>query len=124
EEERKQAEAMRPLLEAQVKLILTPWFRFFLGYDPRPALRKTRVPVLALIGAKDVQVPPKENVAAITKALREGGNKDFTVKELPGLNHLFQTCKTGAVAEYARIEETFAPSALELLADWVRQRTS
>ena len=56
-------------------------------------------------------------------ALKAGGNADFTVKELPSLNHLFQTSKTGAVSEYGEIEETFAPSALDLVADWILKRT-
>ena len=68
-------------------------------------------------------MPSKANVEAITQALKEGGNKDFTVKELPNLNHLFQTCKTGGVSEYAAIEETFAPATLELIATWIGQRT-
>ena len=118
-EERKELEKQKGLVEAQLQLVLTPWFRYFLTYDPRPALRKVRVPVLALIGEKDVQVPPRENLKAITVALAEGGNKDYTVKELAGLNHLFQTCKTGSLAEYGQSEETFAPSALKLIANWI-----
>ena len=121
-EERKEAEKVKDAAEAQLRMVFTPWFRYFLTYDPRPALRKVRVPVLALVGEKDVQVPPKENVKAIAAALAEGGNKDHTVKELAGLNHLFQTCKTGSLAEYARSEETFAPSALKLISDWILQR--
>lgn len=121
-EERKELEKQKSLVEAQLRLVLTPWFRYFLTYDPRPALRKVRVPVLALIGEKDVQVPPKENIKAITAALAEGGNQDCTVKELASLNHLFQTCKTGSLAEYGRSEETFAPSALKLISDWILKR--
>jgi uncharacterized protein len=109
-------------LEAQLKTIVTPWFRFFLTYDPQPALRKVTVPVLALIGEKDIQVPPKENIQALEEAFKD--NRDATVKELPELNHLFQTAKTGAIAEYGRIEETFAPSALELIGDWIVKRTA
>jgi fermentation-respiration switch protein FrsA (DUF1100 family) len=124
DEEKKAAKGQEVALQAQLKMIQTPWFRYFLTHDPRPALRQVRCPVLALNGAKDVQVPSKENLGAIEKALREGGNKDFTVKELPGLNHLFQTCKTGGIAEYGTIEETIAPAVLDLVADWVRQRTS
>jgi fermentation-respiration switch protein FrsA (DUF1100 family) len=104
-------------------MVLSPWFRHFLTHDPRPALRKVRVPVLAIVGEKDVQVPAKENLAAIAAALKEGGNTDHTLKELPGLNHLFQTCKTGLLGEYATIEETFAPSALELVSSWVLEKT-
>lgn len=109
--------------DQQIAFTQTPWFRFFLGHDPRPALIKVRCPVLALNGEKDVQVTPKENLRAIEKALKEGGNSDFTIKEMPGLNHLFQTCKTGAFSEYAQIEETIAPAVLELIADWIVKRT-
>jgi fermentation-respiration switch protein FrsA (DUF1100 family) len=100
----------------------TPWFRFFLTYDPRPTLRQVKVPVLALNGEKDLQVPPKENLAAIAAALREGGNRQVQTQELPGLNHLFQTARTGAPSEYAQIEETFAPAALQRVGDWIARR--
>ncbi len=124
EEQQKQAKAMAGAMQAQLKMIESPWLRYFLTYDPRPALGKVHCPVLALIGEKDLQVPPKENLPEIEKALKTGGNKDFTVKELPGLNHLFQSCKTGAISEYGQIEETFAPSALELIGDWIVKRTT
>ena len=116
-------DAQKKNLDAQLETVTTPWFRFFLTYDPRPALRKVRVPVLVMIGAKDIQVPPKENLEAIKKALEEGGNQDVTLKEMPGLNHLFQTAKTGTLSEYAQIEETFAPAALDVLAEWIGKRT-
>jgi fermentation-respiration switch protein FrsA (DUF1100 family) len=122
-EEQKASAALQGLIEAQLKVVLTPWFRFFLTYDPRPALRKVEVPVLVLIGEKDLQVPPKENLQAIGKALDEGGNKDHTVMEMPGLNHLFQTSKTGSITEYGRIEETFAPAALAEISSWIRKHT-
>ncbi len=104
------------------KRLNTPWFRFFLTYDPRPTLRQVKVPVLALNGEKDLQVPPKENLAAIAAALREGGNRQVQTQELPGLNHLFQTARTGAPSEYAQIEETFAPAALQQVGDWIARR--
>jgi hypothetical protein len=75
--------------------------------------------VLALNGEKDLQVPPKENLGAIEKALTESGNKNFKTMELPKLNHLFQTCETGAIDEYIRIEETISPVVLEILKEWV-----
>ena len=105
---------------AAVRRFLSPWMRFFLAYDPRPALQRIRCPVLAINGEKDLQVLPKENLAAIESALRAGGNRAATVKELPGLNHLFQTCKTCSVAEYSQLEETVAPVALELMSQWIR----
>jgi hypothetical protein len=83
-----------------------------------------QVPVLALIGERDLQVDPKQNLPEIREALRSGGNPDFTVRELPGLNHLFQRAETGSLEEYARIEETIAPAALEEIVDWILERTT
>jgi pimeloyl-ACP methyl ester carboxylesterase len=106
-----------------LKQLLSPWFRFFLTFDPRPVLAKVRCPVLALNGEKDSQVLPGDNLPVITAALRAGGNRDVTAQVLPRLNHLFQTCTTGAVTEYGQLEETFAPAALEVIGDWVVQHT-
>jgi fermentation-respiration switch protein FrsA (DUF1100 family) len=104
---------------AQIKQVTSPWFRYFLVYDPAPALMKVKCPVLAINGEKDLQVPPKQNLPAIRKALEAGGNPNFEVEELAGLNHLFQTAKTGSPAEYAEIEETISPVALQKIADWI-----
>jgi len=107
---------------AQIHQLTSPWFRYFLAYDPAIALRHLSCPVLAINGGKDTQVLPKQNLPPIRKALQEGGNQHFEVDELPGLNHLFQTAKTGAPAEYADIEETISPIALEKIASWILQR--
>jgi hypothetical protein len=106
-------------LEAQIKQITTPWFRFFLTYDPRPTLARVKCPVLAINGEKDLQVDPDQNLPEIEKALRGGGNARVTIVELEGLNHLFQRCETGAPAEYAKIEQTIAPEALERIGSWI-----
>ena len=105
--------------KAQSRELASPWMHFFLTYDPKPALEKTRCPVLALDGSKDVQVPPAEDLAAIGSALSAGGNVNITIRELPNLNHLFQTCTTGSPSEYAKIPETMAPVALTTIGDWV-----
>jgi pimeloyl-ACP methyl ester carboxylesterase len=122
EEERKKEELSEEAIEAQFKQILSDWFLYFLTYDPRPVLKDVSCPVLALNGEKDLQVPPKENLAEIGKALKAGGNRDVTLKELPGLNHLFQTAETGAVSEYGKIEETISPAVLQLIGDWILER--
>lgn len=122
EADRPKAEAVEAAVEAEIGRVNTPWFRFFVSHDPRPDLAKVRCPVLALIGERDLQVPPAENLKAIGEALKRGGNPRATVRELPGLNHLFQNCKTGSVTEYGAIEETFAPSALALIGDWVLEQ--
>src|SRR5207237_552269 len=106
ENARKKLEAQLSTVDRRVNQILSPWFRFFLSYDPRPTLLKVRVPVLALNGEKDTQVPAHEDLEAIEQALKDGGNRDHKIVLLPNLNHLFQTSKTGAPSEYAEIEET------------------
>ncbi|HEX6806889.1 MAG TPA: alpha/beta fold hydrolase [Gemmatimonadaceae bacterium] len=113
----------RAAAEAQIdkgmSQLISPWFRYFLHYDPRPVLRRVHVPVLALGGSLDLQVPAREDLAAIDTALRAGGNRDYRVEELPKLNHLFQTATTGAPSEYATIDETVAPAALDAIATWI-----
>lgn len=109
-------------IRAQLAPLEGPWFRYFLLHDPAPVLRRVQVPVLALNGSLDLQVDPAQNLPAIEAALREGGNPDFTVEELPGLNHLFQTAETGAPSEYGQIEETFSPLALDRISHWILDR--
>lgn len=109
--------------EAQVQALaeqaLTPWMRYFLTFDPRPALEKIRVPVLALNGELDVQVDAEQNLTAIAAALEKGGNQDVTVHRLPEHNHLFQRARTGLMNEYGAIEETLSPKVLDLIRDWI-----
>ena len=120
DEEKKAMEAAGPdATMAQIKRLRSPWFRFFLTYDPRPTLAKIGCPVLAINGEKDLQVPPRENLEAIEQAIKSGGNDRVTIKEIPGLNHLFQPSETGSPSEYARIEETFSPRALKIIGDWI-----
>lgn len=102
---------------------LAPGSRQNLKFDICPVLRQVRCPVLALNGGKDCQVPPQENLAGVERELKAGGNKDCTLRELPGLNHLFQTCGTGATSEYIKIEETLSPLLLQTVSDWIIAKT-
>jgi pimeloyl-ACP methyl ester carboxylesterase len=107
------------LVKSQTERWSSDWFRNFLTYDPATLLEMVTCPVLALNGEKDLQVTPKENLSAISKALERGGNTNVTVKELSNLNHLFQNCETGSPAEYGKIKETFSPVALKEITDWI-----
>lgn len=121
-EQRKAMGLSEAMIESQSKVAASPWFRQLLAYDPRPTLRRVQCPVLALNGGKDLQVAALENLAAIREAVTAGGNPRVKIVELPGLNHLFQTCTTGAVSEYGQIEETISPSVLGLVSDWIREQ--
>jgi pimeloyl-ACP methyl ester carboxylesterase len=108
-------------IDKQIQQYTDPWFRQFMRHDPRPALRQTDAPVLALYGEHDLQVPPAQNADPLRKAL--SGNPDATVEVLPGLNHLFQPADTGLPSEYGQIEATIAPKALDAIAGWIAERT-
>jgi fermentation-respiration switch protein FrsA (DUF1100 family) len=119
DKEKQEAGDKEIFIESQMKTLLSPWFRYFVKYDPYPTLKAVKCPVLAINGEKDLQVPPKENLSALEHALIEGGNKNFKIVEMPDLNHLFQKSKTGAPIEYGNIEETFSEDAMKIIADWI-----
>jgi pimeloyl-ACP methyl ester carboxylesterase len=106
------------IINMQIRRLATPWYKYFISYDPVTSLEKVSCPVLAINGEKDVQVTP-ENLPIIKDALAKGGNTQVETKAFPNLNHLFQESETGMVAEYAQIEQTFAPEALEAVSEWV-----
>ena len=108
------------MINAQLTATINPWMLNFIRYNPAPMLEKVTCTVLAINGDKDLQVCSKINLPAIENALKKGGNKQYTIKELPGLNHLFQECKTGSPTEYASIEQTISPVALETMGSWIK----
>jgi uncharacterized protein len=106
---------------AQVRQITSSWMRFFITYDPAPVLRRVPCPVLAIFGERDLQVLPAQNAPVLEAALKEGGNERADIHTLPGLNHLLQPAGTGSPQEYAAIEQTIDPQALDLIATWLRR---
>ena len=95
------------------------WFRYFIAFDPQPYLEKLHCKVLALNGSKDVQIIASSNLAGIKASLQKSHSPEYDVIELPGLNHLFQTCIKCNPSEYGDLEETFSPTALETMDDWL-----
>jgi uncharacterized protein len=123
--QKKNLQSLLNTIDTQLKPIyLLAWFRYFLRYDSRLTLSKVKIPVLALNGENDLQVPAKANLDAIAAALKKGGNKDYAIVSLPQLNHLFQTSKTGVPMEYGDIEETISPVALKTMSDWILKHTT
>lgn len=114
-------ESRDKIANAMVEDLQGKWYRYFMSFDPAPYLEALRCKVLALNGGKDIQVIPGSNLTGIESALKKSRSKTYTVKELPGLNHLFQTCKTCTVAEYGQLEETFSPVALEEINNWLNK---
>lgn len=108
---------------AQIAGAKSPWFRFFLDYDPALVLAKVTCPVLALFGEKDVQVPADLNRPAMAAAFAKSGNRAAEIKVIAGANHLFQAAKTGGVREYAQLPHTFSPEFLDTVTAWLRTTT-
>jgi pimeloyl-ACP methyl ester carboxylesterase len=100
-------------------LLLTPYFRDIIKCNPAEILKKVQCPVLAITGEKDLQAPSKQNLPEIEKALKSGNNRNYKLIELPGINHMMQTCQTGTMLEYPEIEETVSPLVLKGITDWI-----
>ncbi|NDV67284.1 S9 family peptidase [Dysgonomonas sp. 25] len=96
-----------------------PWMQYFLQYDPAADIAKIKCPILAINGEKDLQVGATTNLGTIKRIAPHA-----EIKSYPDLNHLFQHCKTGLVAEYGQIEETISPEVLKDIADWIRLTTN
>lgn len=113
------------VLDPYVAMLSSPWSRWFVAWDPAPALAAMRCPTLALYGERDLQVPAGSNAPLARAAFDAGGlGERATVRVVPGANHLFQACTTGSAMEYAQIEMTIDPSTLKELVDWVRTTTA
>jgi uncharacterized protein len=110
-------------IAGQLAMVRSPWFRFFIDYDPAADLAKVRCPVLALFGEKDLQVPAEANGKAVAEALARGGNRDVTVKVLTGANHLYQKAITGSPNEYPTLPKEFVPDFLDTISTWIARRS-
>ena len=113
------AASLEAAVNTQVQQVNTPWFRYFLTYEPATMIEQVKVPVLAINGEKDLQVPYEENLREIEAALQRGGNTRYEIHAFPDLNHLFQHSETGAPSEYQAIEETWSVEVMEVIADWI-----
>ena len=104
-----------------INLITSPWFRYFIQYDPKIALEKVKCPVFAINGDKDIQVTAKENLAGIDASLKKAGNQNYEVKLIENKNHLFQTTQKLGIDEYLENEESFAPDVMKMMLDWIQK---
>ena len=109
-------------IDSQLKTSLKPWARYFLQYNPADEIEKLQIPVLSLNGSKDTQVNAKINQEGIRNALIKGGNEDYKILELENLNHFFQECDTGKMDEYRKIEQSFSPTALKEISNWILKK--
>lgn len=90
-------------------------------YDPAPTLRQLTLPTLALFGELDNNIVAEKNKAAWESALRDAGNKDYTVRILPKANHMMLEAKTGSNAEIGSLQR-FVPTYFATVSDWLTAR--
>lgn len=102
-----------------VQQIASPWMKYYLKHDPAPILETTTIPVLALFGENDFQVPPVENSKIVKESLEKAENDKVQVIVFDNLNHLFQESSTGMPNEYGEIEQTISPKVLETISNWI-----
>ena len=114
--------AAKQQVAVQLSQLQSPWYQFFLGYDPGEDWAKITAPVLGLYGGNDTQVDADQNTAALQAALDRAGNQDITITVLPTANHLFQNATTGSVQEYAQLDPHLMPEFLAAVSDWLAAR--
>lgn len=107
------------IINGQIAVLTSPWYMYFINYDPAIVLKNVKCPVLVLNGDQDFQVSAQTNVSAIKNALEKSGNKKVTSYIFPKMNHLFQECKTCTLAEYGLLEQTIAPEVLQEISQWI-----
>lgn len=120
EAQRPSPAAQEEAVKASQQSVLKPNFRSFVVYNPKAALEALEIPVLALYGGKDLQVPAGQSAPVMRELLAD--NPDATVRVFPDLNHLMQPAQTGAPAGYAQIETTISPAVLETITGWLGPR--
>lgn len=105
--------------DQQVAGLKTPWFRYFLSYDPAPALEGLKCPALAIFAERDTQVPAAPNRAAMEAAFSKGGRRNHTIVVMPRANHLYQEAVTGSPGEYATLKKEFVPGFADTVTKWI-----
>ncbi len=109
---------------AYMKAFTSTWMKFFISYDPAPALEKVKCPVLLLFGETDLQVPPDQSEKPMLDALKKGGNKDYQSKIFIKANHLFQESETGNPNDYPKLKKEFVGGFLDYVTEWITKRVT
>jgi len=116
---RPDASILNSRLTDELTALTGKWYSYFIKFEPKNHLQKLNCKVLAINGDKDVQVNAEENLKGIRNALAKSQSRQYDIVELPGLNHMFQTCKKCSPSEYHELEETFSPTALQTIGNWL-----
>ncbi|WP_051179200.1 alpha/beta hydrolase family protein [Nocardia concava] len=92
-------------------------------FDPLPALRTLRIPILALWGQHDVQTPPAESATVLRTTL--SADPSVTIRFLDSSHNARATTdgfdRIGAQYESPVPRGDFAPRYLDTMSAWLRQ---
>ena len=110
-------------IDAATTQLLTPWQRYFLGFDPVAELDQVHCPVLLLSGTEDLEAPADLHQAALENELKSF-NRSTVAKRLPGVNHLFQPSKTEWTLLNGEMKPLFSPAAQETIREWIMGPTA
>jgi len=119
----KMKEAVPEVEDNMLSMLQWSWFRTFISLDMDTYISKVKCPVLAITGENDIQCPPAENLAAREASLQKAGNKNYSIEEMPGLNHLFRTSESGSPLEYEQLPEIISPDVLKTILEWMDEVT-
>lgn len=101
-------------------LLNNDWGRQFLTFETKDYLSKLKIPILAINGSQDIQVPAISNNKGFSQNFSKKSKSASRAIIIEGKNHLFQTCKSCSVMEYGDLEETFSEEVLILMKDWIK----
>ena len=110
------------LTRARATELTSPWYRYYLRFDPQPGLAAVQCPVLLLNGTDDAEVNAAVNLTALEKGLK--ANKRVTTRRLVGVNHWFQTPTAELIPNAdGTVDPIVSGALLDTLRDWLQQQS-
>jgi len=106
-------------IEKELEDPLTPRERVFLTIDPLQFARGVRCPTLVLQGGSDITVPVR-SAERLANAMRENGNRDVTVRIIPGVSHSLLPDPNGPASGWPYLPAFLtSPELLDTMTQWV-----
>lgn len=103
-------------VRVQGKKLNALWLREFIDTDPRPFFERITVPVLAIVGGHDMQVPPEDS-KTITRLVQG----ECEVDVVDDLSHLLRPDPDSLGPRHIRkaVRQPVSPEVLDLIARWI-----
>jgi dienelactone hydrolase len=100
-----------------------PRYLFTMTHDPADDWGRVHVPVLALYAQHDDLVSAEQNQPFLEAALLAGGNEDFTIDVISGVNHLFLPSAAGVTPDqWANLPQELPSEVVDTIAGWLSQQ--